>query len=135
RADLPLERISVDLLTDILSSGKSARLYNALVKQRKLFSEINCYTTGEFDKSLIVIEGKLVKGVAMDAAEAAIDEELNKVLTQNVKDDELIKVKNKVESTMEFSEIDLPSRALNLAVAEYMGDANLINTEIKRYQS
>jgi len=132
---LDKEFYAVDLMTDILSRGKSSRLYNSLVKDKKLFSEINCYTTAEFDKSLVVVEGKLVKGVAMKDAEAAIDDELNKVMTTPVKDDELSKVKNKVESTMEFSEVELSSRALNLAVAEYMGDANLVNNEIELYQA
>ena len=35
---------------------------------------------------------------------------------------------------MVFSEIDLSGRALNLTFAEYMGDANLINTEVERYR-
>jgi len=88
---------------------------------------------GEFDKGLIVVEGKLVKGVKMADAEAAIDEELNKIMSDTIADEELSKVKNKVESTIVFSEIDLSGRALNLAVAEYMGDANLINTELELY--
>src|SRR2546430_17694 len=120
-------------MTDILSRGKSSRLHNILVKQKKLFSEIHCFTMGEFDKGLIVVEGKLIKGVKMADAEAAIDEELNKIMSGTIADEELSKVKNKVESTIVFSEIDLSGRALNLAVAEYMGDANLINTELELY--
>jgi predicted Zn-dependent peptidase len=130
---LDKEFYSVDLMTDILSRGKSSRLYNELVKKKKLFSEIHCFTMGEFDKGLIVIEGKLVKGVKMKEAEAAIDEELNKIKTEFVTNEELSKVKNKVESTIVFSEIDLSGRALNLAIAEYMGNANLINTEMGLY--
>ena len=130
---LDKEFYAVDLMTDILSRGKSSRLYNALVKQKKLFSEIHCFTMGEFDKGLIVVEGKLIKGVKMADAEAAIDEELNKIMTGILADEELEKVKNKVESTIVFSEIDLAGRALNLAVAEYMGDVSLINTEMEKY--
>jgi len=36
---------------------------------------------------------------------------------------------------MEFSEMDLAGRALNLAIAEYMGDANLVNTELALYRA
>ncbi len=134
-ARMDREFYSLDLMTDILSSGKSSRLYNSLVKGKKLFSDVNCYSTGDFDKGLIVAEGKLVKGVSMKEAEAALDEELKKITSELVTDEELNKVKNKVESTMVFSEIDLSGRALNLAIAEYMGDANLINTEIEQYRS
>lgn len=126
---------AVDLLSDVLSRGKSSRLYNTLVKEKKLFSDINAYSTSDFDPGLMVIEGKLVKGVEMADAERAIDAELNKICEELVEKDELEKVKNKVESTMEFSEMDLAGRALNLAIAEYMGDANLVNTELALYRA
>ena len=131
---LDREFYAEDLMTDILSAGKSARLYNSLVKDKKLFAEIHCYGSGSFDKGTITAEGKLVKGVTMKQAEEALDEELNKIMSVPVSNDELTKVKNKVESTMVFSEIDLSGRALNLAIAEYMGDAGLINTEVDRYR-
>ncbi len=132
---LEKEFYALDLLTDILSRGKSSRLYHELVKKKKLFSEINAYTTADFDKGLVVVEGKLVKGVSVKDAEHAIDIELEKAGKELVNADEIEKVKNKVESTMVFSEIDLSGRALNLAVAEYMGDVDLVNTEIKFYRS
>lgn len=132
---LEKEFYAVDLLSDILSRGKSSRLYNALVKEKKLFSEINAYSTADFDKGLMVVEGKLIKGVSMNDAESAIDIELKKICTELVSKDELEKVKNKVESTMEFSEMDLAGRALNLAIAEYMGNADLVNTELSLYRA
>ncbi len=128
------EYYAEDLMTDVLSSGKSSRLYHTLVKEKKLFSEIGCYGSGSFDKGIVTVGGKLVRGVVMQQAEEAMDEELKKIMTDPVSDSELTKVKNKIESAMVFSEIDLSGRALNLAFAEYMGDANLINTEIERYR-
>lgn len=125
---------AVDLLTDILSRGKSSRLYNSLIKDKKLFSEINAYSTADFDNGLLIVEGKLIAGVSMKDAEAAIDEEINSICQTVISDDELDKVLNKVESTMEFSEMELSGRALNLAIAEYMGDAELVNTELVLYR-
>ena len=132
---LDKEFYAVDLLTDVLSRGKSSRMYYELVKKQKLFSEISVYATADFDKSLVVVEGKLVKGVSMKDAEKSLDEELSKVKQELVNAEELSKIKNKVESTMVFSEIDLAGRALNLAIAEYQGDVNLINTEIEKYRA
>src|SRR6185369_14037378 len=131
---LDKEFYAVDLLTDISSQGKSSRLYHQLVKNKKLFSEIHAYATADFDKGLIVVEGKLVKGISIKDAELAMDDELNKMKEVLIQDEEMEKVKNKVESTMVFSEIDLAGRALNLAIAEYMGNVNLINTEIESYR-
>ena len=125
---------AVDLLTDILSRGKSSRLYNSLIKEKKLFSEINAYSTADFDNGLLIVEGKLIAGVSMKDAEIAIDEEINSICQTVISDDELDKVLNKVESTMEFSEMELSGRALNLAIAEYMGDAELVNTELVLYR-
>lgn len=126
---------AVDLISDILSRGRSSRLYNVLVKEKHLFSEIHCYPTSDFDKGLLIIEGKLVKGVSVEDAEKGIDDVLNKLINEPLQENELEKVKNKVESTMEFSEMDLSGRALNLAIAEYMGDANLVNTEMELYRA
>lgn len=59
---------AMDMVSDMLSNGKSARLYLELVKNKKLFSEIQAYMTGDFDKGLFVVAGKLVKGVSMERA-------------------------------------------------------------------
>jgi predicted Zn-dependent peptidase len=129
------EYYAVELLTDILSAGKSARVYNELVKKKRLFMDVHVYLTGDMDKSLVVAEGKLVKGVTMKDAEAALDEELNKIKAEAASDNELVKVKNKIESSHEFGEADLAGRALNLAVAELLGDAELVNTEVSRFKN
>jgi predicted Zn-dependent peptidase len=122
-----------DLISDIFSGGKSGRLYQKLVKEEKLFSEINAYQTGSIDPGLLVVEGKLVKGVKMETAEKAILEELGKMVTQRIDDVELEKVKNRLESQMKFSEIEILHRAMGLAYSELLGDANLVNEEIKGY--
>jgi predicted Zn-dependent peptidase len=131
---LDKEFYAVDLLTDILNRGRSSRLFHSLVKEKNLFSEINTYSTADFDKGLVVIEGKLVRGVSMKDAEAAIDTELERIQKEEIRPEEVEKVINKVESTMEFSEMDLADRALNLAIADYMGDVELVNTEMERYR-
>lgn len=129
------EFYAVDLLTDILSGGKSSRLYNALVKEKKLFSEINAFTTAEFDKSLVVVMGKVLDGVKLGDAEHAIGEELDKIKNTRAEDREVQKVKNKSLANLEFSEIDIANRALNLAYYELTGDANEANRQEEHYLS
>jgi zinc protease len=124
---------AVDLLTDILSSGKSSRLYHVLVKEKKLFSEINAFTTAEFDKSLVVVMGKLLQDVKMETAEKAIEDELSKIMNERAGEREIQKVKNKTIANIEFSEIDVASRALNLAYYELTGDANEANRQEEYY--
>lgn len=124
---------AADLVSDILSRGNSSRLFRNLLKDKKLFSEINAYLTGSLDAGLFVVEGKPLPGVSMELAEAAIWEELNRISTELVPDTELTKVKNKMESTMVFSEMSLLDKAMNLAYFELLGDASELNVETQKY--
>src|SRR5690606_15273797 len=123
------------LISDLLSQGQSSRLYRRLLKEQELFGEINAYITGSIDAGLLVVEGKPLREVSMETAEAAIWEELEKMRSEYVLDYELEKIKNKTESTMVFSELSVLNRAMNFAYFELLGDANLINEEISKYLS
>ena len=122
-----------DLLTEILGGGGSSRLFQALVKEQQLFSGIDCYHYGSVDPGLFTIEGKLVKGVDMAKAEAAVMEQIERIKNEWVSEQELQKVKNKTESVMAFEDMGVTSRAGSLAFYELLGDANLMNTELEKY--
>jgi zinc protease len=122
-----------DLITEILSGGGSSRLFQSLVKEKKLFSNIECYHFGTIDNGLLTIEGKLVKGVKFEDAEKAINLELDKIKTEKVAVTELEKVKNKTESMISFEDMSIMNRANSLAFYELLGDAKLMNTELDRY--
>ncbi len=124
---------AADLISDILSRGNSSRLFRNLLKDKKLFSEINAYLTGSLDAGLFVVEGKPLPDVSMEQAEAAIWEELDRICNEPVPEAELIKVKNKMESTMVFSEMSLLDKAMNLAYFELLGDAEFLNSETQKY--
>lgn len=127
------EYYAADLISDILSRGNSSRLHNALIKEKQLFSDISAYVLGDFDKGLFLVSGKLIKGVTMEQADAAINHELHKMKTELVAADELTKVKNKMEASHEFGEVDVLNKATNLAIAELLGDAGMINHEVEKY--
>lgn len=122
-----------DLITEVLGGGGSSRLFQSLVKEKKLFSNIECYHFGTTDAGLLAIEGKLVKGVKAEDAEKAINEELEKLKQEKITDTELQKVKNKTESMIAFEDMSLMNRANSLAYYELLGDASLMNTELDRY--
>lgn len=125
---------AAELITELLSGGGSSRLYQSLVKEKQLFSNIECYHFGSTDAGLMVIEGKLVKGVKMETADAAIEEELEKLRRQTIPDKELQKAKNKTEAALAFEDMSVMNRANSLAFYELLGNANLINEELGRYQ-
>jgi predicted Zn-dependent peptidase len=124
-----------DLITELLGGGGSSRLFQALVKEKQLFSNIECYHFGSVDSGLLAIEGKLVKGVKMEDAEKAIEEELQKLKDSKVQEVELEKVKKKTESMIAFEDMSVMNRANSLAFYELLGDAKLMNTELERYKS
>lgn len=121
-----------DLLSDMLGSGKSSRLYQVLVKEEGLFSEIDCYITGDVEPGLFIIEGKLSKGIPIESGDKAIQELLQKVLSA-LNEEELQKVKNKTETTLLFNDVNVLNRAMKLAYCEMLGDINLANQETSHY--
>lgn len=123
-----------DLLTDVLSLGKSSRLYRKLVQENQLFTELNAYVMGERDPSLLTVSGKLNSGVSFNDAEDAIWNEIEK-MKAGVSGDELSKIRNQVLSQQEFGQMSILNKAMSLAFNELLGDANRINTEVEKYLS
>ena len=124
-----------DLISDLLSGGNSSRLYQILVKEKKLFSQVECFHMGTRDPGLLTVQGKLVRGVAMKDAEAAVTEQLHALCENRIGERELQKVKNKAESVIAFEDMSLLSRCNSLAYYELLGDASWMNDEMDRYQA
>ena len=122
-----------DIISDILSNGQSSRLYINLIKNGKLFSEIDAYITGDMDPGLFVFSGKLSEGVAIEEAEAAIQNEINHFIEDPISERELQKVINKTDARISYSEINYQGKSANLAFFEYLGNIDLINSESARY--
>lgn len=126
---------AAELISDILGGGGSSRLFQSLVKEKQLFSNIDCYHFGSTDAGLLTIEGKIVKGINIKDAENALMEEINKIVENGISVTELEKVKNKAESALAFEDMSLMNRASNIAMYENLGEAELINTELSKYQA
>ena len=124
---------ATDMLSDILSNGNSSRLYNTLVKEKKLFSEVDAHISGDIEEGLFIFSGKLIKGITMEQAEAAIDEEIEHIMHIPIPEHELNKIKNKIESNMIFSNESILNRALKLAISTLLGDTEMVNTETEKY--
>jgi predicted Zn-dependent peptidase len=123
-----------DLLSDILASGRSCRLYQRLVKELRIFSSIDAYVTGTIDPGLFVVEGKPNTGITLEAAEADVWQELEALQEAELSVKELQKIKNQMQSAMEFSEGGVLNKANNLAFYELLGNVDLINTEADIYE-
>jgi len=126
---------TLDLITDLLAGGESGRLYTKLVREKKLFSEINAYITSDIDPGLIFIQGKLMKNIDIHHAEEAVNEVINGLQDGNGITDEMEKVKNKFEASTVFSNTSILNKAVNLSFYELLGNPELINHEVDTYRN
>ncbi|HHH54438.1 MAG TPA: insulinase family protein [Bacteroidetes bacterium] len=132
---LDLNYYTHDLLSDILGRGRSSRLFQNLVKKEEVFNEISAYISGNIDPGLLVIEGLIPDEIEYEFAIEKIREELSLLKKGEIKENELQKLKNKIENQMAFSEINILNKAMNLAQYDFLGDASLINKQIQLYES
>ena len=129
------EYYATDLLSDVLSNGKSSRLYKKLVQEKQIFSELDAYIMGSHDAGVFMFDGKLMPGKSVKEGEAAIWEQIDLLLSKGLAKDELLKVQNKVETNLIFADMSVLSKAMNLSMFELLDDASMINNETKKYKA
>ena len=124
-----------DMLSDLLSAGRSSRLIQHLVVERQVFGSIDAYISGSIDAGMFYVVGKLAPGITLEEAEAAVWQELEAMKTEDIAEEELEKVKNRYESEQIFSNINYLNVATNLAFFELIGQAEDINHEVEKYRA
>ncbi len=129
------EYYTSDLISDILSNGRSSRLYRRLVIDKGIFSDINAFISGDLDKGIFIIVAKLLDDIDIGYAEGLILKELEQLRAGEIKNSELKKVKNKAEAHLSFTRSSVLSKAMTLGYFEMLGDANMWNHEMDKYNS
>ena len=125
---------TTDIISDILSNGNSSRMYEHLVRQRGLFSELDTYVTGEADRGLFIVSGKMAQGVSLDEGRAAVWEELERIAAEPVADREIEKVCNKFENTYSVNSYKSADCAALLCMDEWLGHLEWVNDEPALYR-
>jgi zinc protease len=120
---------ATDFMSDILSRGQSSRLYQALVKEKEIFTSLSSFVMGTVDPGLLVVNGRVKEGINLKDAEGEVDGVLQKLVKEGLSTGELEKVKNQAEASLKFGEVEVLNRAMNLAFASLSGDAGLVNRE------
>ena len=126
---------AADLVSDILSNGRSSRLYNALVKDRQLFTEIDAYITGDADPGLFVVSGRLTSGTDFGTARRAVEDELCRLVAEPPSPHELEKVVNRFENTFFVNNYKSADRAMSLCQNEWLGHIEWVNDEPALYRT
>ncbi len=125
---------AADLITDILSQGKSARLYQDLVLDKGLFTSCSSYISGSLDPGLLLVNGMVDESVSFETARDAVQEVIDELMASGPSERELEKVKNKLETNHVISEANVLSKAMSLAYFELLGDAELVNQVMEHYR-
>lgn len=126
---------ATDLLSDILGRGKSSKLHEVLVKEKRYLSSLSVYITGSVDPGLLVIQGKLNEGVAYSQVEQELERVIENMRSNPVSDFELEKVKNLSESSHIFGEMELLNKAYSLAYFTLLGDTGMVNEEVGKIRA
>lgn len=124
-----------DMASDLLAGGDSARLYERLIKIKRMFASVNAYISGDVDNGMFVFTGQLLPTTTEAEAEAAFWEEIDELKSGKISDYELEKVKNKFEANTLFGELNVMNKAMNLGYYQMIGDLELINREVDIYCS
>jgi predicted Zn-dependent peptidase len=122
-----------DLISDILSNGKSSWFEQELIRNKQMFSEVDAYITGSFDPGLFIISAKPHQNFSFKKCEQAIDDLFDKIINGKFESSELEKVKNRIVAMRQIELSAILNKAINLAYYEWLGDANLINSEDEKY--
>ena len=125
---------ALEMLQTLLSGGQSSRLYKTLVDNKQLALESGAIPLALEDAGVFIIYGIANTEVKLEDLEAAIDEEINKVIESGLTEREFQKLQNHTEN--DFISRNTTMAGISESLANYytfFGDANLINTEIEKY--
>lgn len=125
---------AIDMLTTLLSSGQSSRLYKSIVDEKQEAINIGAFPFSMEDSGLFIVYGIANQGVSINQLENSIKDELSKVINSKISEMEYQKLQNQVENSFVSSNSTVAGIAGSLANYHVLyGNTNLINSEIERY--
>jgi len=130
------ERYIFEIISEVLSTGDSSRFYKNLVYEKQLVSEIGTYVDAKEFAATFYIYSILSHGVNVDEVEAEINKIIDDIIVNGITENELTKVKNRIETGLTFRMQTILSKADMLAHFEaFYGNAGLVNSVISKYHS
>lgn len=127
---------AIDMLTTLLSSGQSSRLYKELVDKQQKALDVGSFPFSLENPGLFLVYSFANMGVKVNELNKSIDDEISKVQTTLISENEFEKLRNQIENDFVKSKDTDLGIATSLAdyYLFYSGNTNLINTELERYR-
>ena len=126
----------LDLISSYLSGGKSSKLYKKIVDEKKMALQIGAFGFSQEDYGIYMILGLPMAPFTLADILKEMDEEILKIQTELISEKDYQKLQNTFDNQFVNTNSNLEGIAENLAKYHLLyGDINLINSEIKLYQS
>lgn len=126
---------SLQLVNQLLSQGKSSRMQKAIVDEQQKAVAVGAFGLQQEDPGVAMMFGIVNAGISADSLEAAMLAEVDKVVNNQISDEEYNKLMNQAENDFISQNQRVAGVVENLATYHvFLGDANLINTELARYR-
>lgn len=122
---------ALDLLSEMLTSGKNSRFYKLFLKEKSLVNSISSYCSGSIHEGFFAISGILNEGVSHEQIYVEVSEQL-KLLAESLDENELERVKNKAITAIEFEKYGIDNKPYNLAFFELITSAETYLDEAKK---
>lgn len=125
----------LDVLADILGSGKNSRLYKSLVYERQVAQSVSVYQQSMMLGSKFAIEVTAKPGKTLTEMQALVNDELTRLLAEGVTEKEIQTSLNNREAALVNNLATVLGKASSLATYYiFTGDPNTINKEFDRYK-
>lgn len=126
----------LEMISTLLSDGKSSRLYKKIVDDKKMALQIGAFSNSQEDYGMYILYGLPLGANTTESLVAEIDEEIVKLQTELISEKDMQKLQNKIENQYIEENATIEGIAENLASFYLLyGDVNLINTNIETYRN
>ncbi len=128
--------IHADLLTTILATDKASRLDRALVHEQQIAQDVATYVLPTEATGILMLQATAREGVAIEALETAIDEEVARISVEGITEDELTRAKNRaeIEYAHQIETFDARADLIGM-MSTYFGDPALVQRWLDPYRT
>ncbi len=122
------DAFALEIASEVLSDGKSSRLYKKLVVEKRMVVEVGAgYDMTSFDPNLFIVSAQMRPGVKTDDTIAEADKEVAALRDKPVGAEELQKAKNLEQAEFVFSQDSILQEAMMLGVYEMLGSYKMVD--------
>ena len=127
---------TIDLLSNILTDGKSARLYKKMIDEHQTALQVLAFSDAQEDYGVYIMGALPMDGVSLETLAQEMDEEIERLQIELISEREYEKLQNQIEANFVAQNSNMEGIALSLADNyTFYKDTNLINKAIDHYRA